>query len=145
MTMCLCLSSAWQQLRSHPSRLFYSARPVPVSQGLWLVVAAAGGLLLLDTFGGLSVSVYAFGFDAALAWTGWLCALIWLMLAYWFDLPVWHVQVAGSWLVATGLFVFTRAPSGNVWDAWLDPWLWLLAMTKITTYWWRQRMRSSHS
>jgi hypothetical protein len=143
LTFCLCLGSAWRSVSSSSHRLFYSARPVPVSHWVWLVVSVLGGLLLLDTFG--QVSVYAYGFDPALAWLGWLCALCWLMLAYWFDLPAWHVHVAGSWLVATGLFVFTRAPSGNVWDAWLDPWLWLWAVFKLSRSWWRYRMRISHS
>ena len=28
-------------------------------------------------------------------------------------------------LIAMGIFVITRLPSGNAWDAMLDPWLWL--------------------
>ena len=145
LTLCLCLGDAWQNTRSPSPRLFYAAKPVPVSLWLWWVVALMGWYLLLETFGAWPSSVYVSGFGASLPWLGWLCSLAWLLLAYALDLPAWHVRVAGCWLLATGLFVFTRAPSGNVWDAWLDPWLWLLANVKLGRYWWHQRIRSNHS
>lgn len=145
LTLCLCLASAWHSLRGIPVRLFYTARPVPVSIWLWLTVLAVGWLLLLDTLGLLQFSLYVAGFEPSLPWLGWLLAMAWLFLAYWFDLPAWHVQAAGCWLLATGLFVFTRAPSGNVWDAWIDPWLWLWAHAQLARSWWHQRSRSSHS
>ena len=71
--------------------------------------------------------------------------MLWLFMAYWLDAAEWHVQACGCWLLATGLFVFTRAPDGNAWVAWLDPWLWLFAHVKLLRLWWHQRSRSNHS
>jgi hypothetical protein len=145
LTLCLCMANAWKSIHNASPRLFYTARAVTVSAWLWLLLAILGWLLFLDTLGWLSLNLYAAGFDHLLPWLGWLCALAWLFLAYWFDLPAWHRQAAGCWLLATGLFVFTKAPSGNMWDAWLDPWLWLWANAKLIGIWWRYRARSNHS
>lgn len=76
-----------------------------------------GWVLLLDTLAWLPVSVYAWGFSAAAVGAVALCAtLLWLVLG--------SVGSVLPLLVLT-LFVLTRLPSGNVWDALLDPWLWV--------------------
>ena len=82
-----------------------------------------GWVLLLDTFALLPVPVYAWGFGSAAFLL--VCALA---------LLPWVVAGAGVWrasgvwqvAVAVALFGVSRWPSGNVWDAVLDPWLWLL-------------------
>lgn len=83
----------------------------------------AGWALLLDAFALLPVQLYAWGFSPLAS------ALVWLVVL----LP-WAVDRnartlgfrawVGPWAVL--LFVAVRLPSGNVWDAVLDPWLWLV-------------------
>ncbi|MSQ66537.1 MAG: hypothetical protein EXR37_09535 [Limnohabitans sp.] len=145
LTLCLCLLAAWRDMRSTPHRLFYATRPAEAGAWLWLIITLTGWLLLLDAFGQLPADLYPSGFSLGIVWFAWSTAMLWLLLAYWLDAEEWQVQAAGCWLLATGLFVFTRAPSGNAWDAWLDPWLWLFAHAKLLRLWWFQRMRSSHS
>jgi hypothetical protein len=93
-----------------------------------LVLPLAGVLLgyalLLDTFAVLPFQLYAWGFSPVL-----LMALLALSLLPW----VIHGAVRGGqsgvlWLAPTALLLFaaTRLPTGNVWDALLDPWLWFL-------------------
>ena len=103
-------------------------RFAPVPKGLLWVLLGAGVLLgyglLLDTFAVLPQQVYAWGFSPAL-----LLGLLALSL-----LP-WVLRGAAAdaknptlWLVPLALLLFaiTRLPTGNVWDAVLDPWLWVL-------------------
>jgi hypothetical protein len=80
---------------------------------------AAGWLLLLDTFALLpGVQLYAWGFSPAAPAVLLLVAVLpWVM--------------SGSrglvWLVAVALaavFMGLHLPSGNAWDALIDPWLW---------------------
>lgn len=92
----------------------------------WLAaVVVLGYLLLLDTFAMLPVQLYAWGFGPAL-----LLGLL--------ALSLWPWVRRGKAACATGpvawiapltllLFAATRLPTGNVWDAVLDPWLWLAA------------------
>jgi hypothetical protein len=88
----------------------------------WPLVAL-GYLLLLDTFAVLPVQLYAWGFSPAL-----LLGLIALALVPW--LLGGKARAApgfSPWLVPAALLLFalTRLPTGNLWDALLDPWLWL--------------------
>jgi hypothetical protein len=79
-------------------------------------------VLLLDTLAWFSVSVYAWGFSsAAVAVLLVTATLVWL---------VWgskQLSLKGPMLVlgVLTLFVCTRLPTGNVWDALIDPWLWV--------------------
>ena len=86
---------------------------------LWSLAAVAlGWVLLLDSFAFWPWSVYAWGFGAAaLAAAALLAGLPWLSGATPFGAS------AVPWLVLL-LYVLTRCPSGNLWDALLDPWLW---------------------
>lgn len=94
----------------------------PSNAVLALLVAAVllGWALLLDSFAQLPVALYGLGFGApALA----VVALLTL-------LPLLQAGAAtrlSTWLapLALLLFVLLRLPTGNVWDAVLDPWLWL--------------------
>jgi hypothetical protein len=89
----------------------------------WVVAGVLlGWALLLDTFAVLPVQLYAWGFSplaVALAMLAAGCA--------WAIAPRRPGPFAGPWLVAAAVLVFLifRLPSGNVWDALLDPWLWL--------------------
>ena len=82
-----------------------------------------GWVLLLDTFALLPVPVYAWGFGpAAFLLVCALALLPWVAAGA----AVW--RASGAWQVAAAVALFgvSRWPSGNVWDAVLDPWLWLL-------------------
>lgn len=106
---------------------------------LTLAGIALGWVLLLDTLACLPVSVYAWGFGAgALAALLVLAALLWLVLG--------SVAAALPFCVLS-LFVLTRLPSGNVWDALLDPWLWLAlqagALVSVLRHWLTRRRLSA--
>jgi hypothetical protein len=92
---------------------------------LWAALVL-GGVLLLDTFVVWPIAVYAWGFGPAL-----LLGLLALSLLPWV-LGCTKAGAAGpqAWIapVALLLFAATRLPTGNVWDALLDPWLWLVLL-----------------
>lgn len=76
-----------------------------------------GWVLLLDTLAGWPVSVYAWGFSAAAVGAMVLGAvMLWVISGQ---------AVSALPLGVLVLFVLTRLPTGNVWDALLDPWLWV--------------------
>ena len=93
---------------------------------LSLTGVVLGWVLLLDTLACFPASVYAWGFSSA-------AVLVVLVTATLFGL-VWGGATShrmGSGLVGPlmlcvlALFVLTRLPTGNVWDALIDPWLWV--------------------
>jgi hypothetical protein len=88
----------------------------PVVVLLWLGTAL-GWLLLLDTFALLPIHLYALGYSVgALAAVAACAALLW----------VWAGNTLPGLvlLVALSFYVALRLPTGNVFDALLDPWLW---------------------
>ncbi len=122
-SLLLAAVSLWSMASARPSL----KAPVWGKCGLvaCALVAALGWVLLLDTFARWSVSVYAWGFSpvavATLAVTLTICWAIFgaagrgRMRHFVFGVPA----------MALVIFVVTRWPSGNVWDAVLDPWLWV--------------------
>ncbi len=96
------------------------ARPGKPMIALVLAALAVGWLLLLDTLAQLPVALYALGFDAPAVAVVALVTLLPLLRAG-------AAQRVSTWLapLAVLLFVLLRLPTGNVWDAVLDPWLWL--------------------
>jgi len=91
-----------------------------------------GWCLLLDTFAYLPVSVYAWGFHP------WATGLVLLSAMFpWVSsgrLSSW-VGVPAHLLLVVAVFWLTRWPTGNVWDALLDPWLFVgLHFYAITRY-----------
>jgi hypothetical protein len=92
----------------------------------WLLMGLGWGLgwvLFLDTLALLPIEVYAWGFNPlASLLLVFVTGLLWGVCragTYSFN-PVW--SIFGALL----LFAALRLPSGNVWDAVLDPWLWLV-------------------
>ena len=85
---------------------------------------ALGWILLIDTFGVLPFSVYAWGFHPVCS-----AALLACALWAWVRSGRWH-HVSGAMpallLLVLLVFWFSRWPSGNVWDAVLDPCLWIV-------------------
>jgi hypothetical protein len=95
-------------------------------QSLWLagLGAVLGWALLLDSIAMLPMQMYAWGFSP------WALGLVVLAAL----LP-WvagrHTARPRGWMavcvmpLAALVFVAVRLPTGNVWDAVLDPWVWL--------------------
>lgn len=101
-------------------------RPVAAAPGWWLGTAVLLGYALLsDAFALLPVQMYAWGFSPAL-----LLGLMALSLLPWLLRGKTTLAVGPElWIAPLALFLFaaTRLPTGNLWDALLDPWLWLAA------------------
>ena len=126
------VSMAPRSMAGAPVNLTPTSRLVMASnarggQILALAGVVLGWVLLLDTLALLPVSVYAWGFSpAALGAVAVLAALLWAVSG-----DAGAHRTASGWagpalvLSVLALFVLTRFPSGNVWDALIDPWLWL--------------------
>lgn len=102
------------------------------------VIAAAGLLLYVDTMGLTSLGLYYVGFGPAGA------PLAALALAALCVLAIVSGQLraqAGAALAAVVLFSAFRLPSGNLWDALLDPLLWGWAVVSLTALAWRRSRR----
>jgi hypothetical protein len=109
-------------LRPSPPDATELAGPAPWVTALGWLAVLLGWLLLLDLLALLPVAFYGWGFG-----TPALAAVCLLLLAGWLR---WGAQPAAwPWLALAAvvllLFVLTRWPSGNLWDALLDPLLWL--------------------
>lgn len=93
------------------------------ARGWAWVGVVLGWVLLLDSFAVWPVYLYPSGFSA-----GSVVVLLALALLPWaWQGGSWRRQRAAlGWVALLGLFVLTRWPSGNAWDALLDPWLCLL-------------------
>ncbi len=117
MSVILCLG--WMLHRPGSGGLGAAAPKTVCATHLVLTMAGVllGWVLLLDTLALLPVSVYAWGFgSSAVALALLAAALFWLALGS-------RTSVAP--LAVLALFVLTRAPTGNLWDALIDPLLWL--------------------
>lgn len=95
-----------------------------------------GWLLLLDTFAMLPWQLYAQGFSVVSP-----VVLVILILAPW-ALRSRAKGLSPQALCAVAavlLFTALRLPSGNAWDAVLDPWLWLALHVRLAWAWKMQR------
>ena len=117
----LCGLWLWRQTR--PQAVFsdpWSPRPINHIPIRWVLCGIGlGWVLALDTFAALPVqqSIYGWGFSPLASVVLMIAAAAaWIISARWVHaLP----------FLAIALFVLTRLPSGNVWDAVSDPLLWL--------------------
>lgn len=97
--------------------------PSPLPVWVACVGVVLGWALVIDTLNSWPVwfnpQLYAWGFEATALW-----AVLAVVLAW-----GWWANTWGSGVVivlgALGLFALTRWPTGNVWDALLDPFVWL--------------------
>ena len=102
----------------------------------WVLAGAGvllGWLLVLDLLAWWPASLYAWGFGtAASTFVAVLVAVFWL----------WRGRSPGAHhgmtllAIVMLLFVLTRLPSGNVWDALLDPWLWIVLQMRLARHIW---------
>lgn len=128
-TVLLCAGLLWERWAGAPTAATPQHAAVPVAaHGRILALAVLGVLLgwalLLDTFAVLPVQVYAWGFSPAAPGLALLAALLpWVL-----DRKSAPVRDFRCWLAPAALLVLVvwRLPTGNVWDALLDPWLWLM-------------------
>jgi hypothetical protein len=124
MTVVLCARGLLRR-RQQPGQGKPSANVDPRMSEAWMLLGIAlGWALLLDTFVLLPFDLYPSGFGMA--------ALVLVLLALGLPWLLWGGQqqgLAACALVALLLYVALRLPSGNLWDALLDPllWLWLQA------------------
>ncbi len=118
MSTVICLTWLLDRVRSERHPVFFMAKPQAlVIKILTVFGVVLGWVLLLDALAWLPVSVYAWGFSSvAFAAMAVLATVLWLTM-----------RSAGSVLplFVLTLFVLSRLPTGNVWDALLDPWLWV--------------------
>jgi hypothetical protein len=119
LTVLLCAVALVRRLMGRAYRTVPGVRfPWPLN----MAGVVLGWLLLLDTLALLPGSLYAAGFGGLTPFV-----LVCLLLTPW----VLRSRAKGlSWqtlcaVAAVLLFAALRLPSGNVWDAVLDPWLWL--------------------
>ena len=108
---------------------------MPLNPRFALVLALGGAWLYADSSGWLNMGLYAQGFDPRWAPVAALFAGAW---------AVWALRSAT--LRGTGLavlacvvvFCLTRLPSGNLFDALLDPWLWCWSVCATLHAAWRR-------
>jgi hypothetical protein len=116
MSVLLCLGWLWRSHRQAPGATLNvdSRRVLPWLAGVGVVL---GWVLLLDTLAWWPLSLYAWGFSAAAVGAVALAAAV-----------LWGISGQAVCALPLGVlacFVLTRLPTGNVWDALLDPWLWV--------------------
>jgi hypothetical protein len=115
---------------SAQSQTFADGGRVPaVLVGLALCGIAFGWLLLLDTLNLLHLQVFAWGFSPLAVALG-LC-VAWAQ-------PHQSLRWTG-WLVML-VYVITRLPTGNVWDALLDPFLWIYLHVWLFRRWFSSKI-----
>jgi hypothetical protein len=139
MTVALCLSSVLAKSPRAPEARAAGWASPPLALNLGVALGIAWGwVLLLDTLAWWPVSVYSWGFSpAASAAVAGLAVLAWALGAL-------KTASFGAVLAVLALFVLTRLPTGNVWDALLDPGLWLVLQgLAVRAAWQRWQARSA--
>lgn len=117
------VGSAYSAVLADPGKPDAWHRTDSVSLGFLGLAVLPGYLLLLDTFAVLPWQIYAWGFSPLAL----LCLLgLSLLPGLRRGLPV-TLGKPEVWVAPAALLLFaaTRLPTGNVWDALTDPWLWL--------------------
>lgn len=120
----LCGVSVWKRFAARPDQ-----QTLPVALAAALV---AGGLVLYaDAVGALSLGLYPWGFDAIQAPVAGVVLSV-LALA----VIVRGRQHAAAWavLLALTFHALTHLPTGNLFDALLDPLLWLWALARCVAF-----------
>jgi hypothetical protein len=105
------------------------ATPTPI---VWLGVLL-GWALVLDTLNywpaWLNPQLYALGFESA---------GLWLVLTLTTAVLLW-TQTASRWVFSAvavlAVYVLLRLPTGNLWDALLDPFVWLALHVQLWRTW----------
>ncbi|KQV46076.1 MULTISPECIES: hypothetical protein [unclassified Duganella] len=123
---------------ARPWRPAAAAGVMPVA--LACTIALFGTVLYLDALGLISLSLYFWGFGPRGAPLFALAVMV--LCAAWIVQGRWRPQAFAA-LAALTLFTLLRLPTGNLWDALLDPMLWLWAVLTLAIRAWRKRERNS--
>jgi hypothetical protein len=105
-------------------------RPVifPLHPAFALLLTVIGVVLYLDAFGVIAIGLYYHGFDSGAAAVLTVAAAVAGAAAVYFR----YAGTAGAALLTSVLlFSLLRLPSGNLWDALLDPLLWAWAVGSV--------------
>ena len=119
------------------AKLYVGAAPrYPVmAPTLALPIALAGTVLYLDAMGLISIGLYYRGFGPKAA------PLLAMLLATASAVAIARgkaLSQSGALLLAMLGFTILRLPTGNIWDALLDPLLWGWALTALVRRGWRR-------
>lgn len=119
------------------AKLYVGAAPrYPVmAPTLALPIALAGTVLYLDAMGLISIGLYYWGFGPKAA------PLLAMLLATASAVAIARgkaLSQSGALLLAMLGFTILRLPTGNIWDALLDPLLWGWALTALVRRGWRR-------
>lgn len=127
--------------------LLHLARPwLPPAAGSGLpmplagAIAALGAVLYLDALGLASSGLYFWGFGPRGAP---MLALAAMALCIAGIAQGYARQYLFAALGATALFTMLRLPTGNLWDALLDPLLWIWALASLAMRAWRKLPRNA--
>lgn len=126
----LALLSVWVLLRHYRPQT-PGLEPLQAFRPWTWPLVALGWVLLFDTFALLPFSVYAWGYAPALIG---VLALLGLLPA----LLQGCYGMSGLWMAVLLLHLLLRLPTGNPWDAVLDPMLWIWLQVDALRRW-RQR------
>lgn len=127
-SMVRAIAQSWPRREAHADPAVPARRDQALPFALAVAIAFAGALLYADTLSPLALNIYALGAEptaGAVLATGVSLAAWWLA---WREAR-WGAGAA----VLSALLVFsaTHLPTGNFWDAVLDPWLWLWSMGRL--------------
>ncbi len=134
----LCVARLW--LVGPGAAASEAARKV-LPPRLALTVAALGALLYLDAMGLISIGLYYWGFGPKAA------PLVALLIAAASAAAIYLGKArpqAGALLLAALGFSLLRLPTGNIWDALLDPLLWGWALAVLARTGWRRTPAPAH-
>lgn len=124
----ICLGWFLNRARCVPGSCVPLARPqVYALKILAMAGVVMGWVLLLDTLAWLPVSVYAWGFGSIAFSAMTVCATLLWVVSGAAEVNRMAPGVRSPMLIlgVLTLFMLTRLPTGNVWDALIDPWLWV--------------------
>lgn len=137
----LYLVRMWHLKDTPPINTVSSTAYARWPNSLLFLASILGWILALDTFAAFDLQLYAIGFSSyAVLTTLALAALLqWMSMRYG-DAPQMqrHRDLAAILVGAMAIHLLTRLPTGNAWDALMDPWLWLTAqavwLSRVTVW-----------
>lgn len=118
--LCLCVLAVWNRGQANPED-----RVLPTGLALGLVVA--GAVLYADAWAWVHLGLYVRGFGTGAALAGLLVGAA-ALLAVAAGLPRRAAMAAA---VALTIHAVWRLPTGNFWDALIDPLLWVWAIFSL--------------